>query len=56
MKLVGAEEVSRAGYNMQSAAAEMLRAANLINEAVYMQKSQLDRLEQILMQNTEGKP
>lgn len=46
--LVGSEDVQRAGHNMTSAASDMLRAANLINETMYSFQQQIDRLEGLL--------
>lgn len=52
MHLVGAEEVSRAGHNMSSAAEQMQRAANNIEYAMLQQQRFMDdwlmRLELLL--------
>ena len=52
--LMGAEDVSRAGHRMQSAAEQMSRAAGTIDEALFRHQRFLDewlqRLESALLE------
>lgn len=53
--LIGAEEVSRAGSSVSSAAREMKEAANTISDALYQQRQFMDdwllRFETVLKEN-----
>ena len=55
--LIGVEQVDNAGIRMQHAANDMLRAANMISEALFRHKQDmdefLDRLDQIMNEGDE---
>lgn len=55
--LIGAEEVSRAGHNMSSAASEMNRAASSIDDSLRQHQRFLDdwlaRLESVMKQGRD---
>ena len=46
--LNGSEDVRVAGSNISSAAADMMRAASIIDQAVINFQQQIDRLEHLL--------
>lgn len=55
--LVGSEQVENAGRNIQHAANDMLRAANMISEAFFRHKQDLDeflgRLDNIINEDED---
>ena len=55
VQLIGAEDVSRASHNMQSAASQMQAAASSIDDSLQRHKVFLDdwlcRLEEIIKEN-----
>lgn len=55
--LLGTEDVRHAGHNMQSAASDMVKAANQIDESLFRFTQRVEewltRLEQIANQMTE---
>ena len=46
--LQGSEQVEFAGSSIRSAAENMIRAANMINESVYQFQEQINKIEQLL--------
>lgn len=58
INLIGAEDVLRAGHNMAHAAAEMKRAADLIDATAYQQRQfmtqWLSELNAILQENKKS--
>ena len=46
--LQGSEQVEFAGNSIRSAAENMIRAANMINESVYQFQEQINKIEQLL--------
>ena len=46
--LVGSEDVQRAGMNISSAASDMIRAASMISDSIYIFQQQVDKIEQLL--------